>query len=121
MTCRPALAMIAACLIAVALPRPAAATNTLCNFDGGGYALEFIGYERIQMIQVNAPRGKVIGRYTVVDFDYAARRIHVVHARSADVDSLPSFTLQGSGDAVVMRTGKKAVKGVLRCQWQADA
>ena len=106
-------------------PCHAAATNTLCDFNGtdqsGRYSFEFIGPGEIEMIQVNEPRSMRLARYVVNDFSYRERRIDIVHAGSDKQGFLPAFTLKGAGEHVLLSIAGRRIVGELTCQWQHDA
>ena len=106
-------------LLAVA-SAPASATVTLCFFSPygpGGHRLEFTGHDELQTIESHdqAPRTLDWKAYKVLEFDWKARKVHLVYRNPGNPRLLPSFTLKGTGRNTWMRIGERRVKGDFHC------
>jgi hypothetical protein len=110
-------------LLFAAVAASASATSTICTYDPGGragYALEFIGYGGIAMIQVNLPKGPRSlpgGSYKVLGFDERTRKIDLVYRNPGDPSLPPSFRLEGVGRNVLMSIGGNQLVGELNCDY----
>jgi hypothetical protein len=96
----------------------------MCRFEGANgslsYELEFIGYGEVAVIQYSAargPRSLPAGSYEVLEFDERSRKIHLVFRNPGDPTLLPSFTLKGEGNQVLMSIDGKKISGELRCDF----
>jgi len=121
---RPTLCLTACLLI----PASASATNTLCDFQATDasryYSIEILGPLEPTMIQVNHPaseRQRRLGPYVFRDFSLDDVRIHLVHTGLDTPDAMPSFTLKGRKDHVVMTIEGRRIVGEMKCQWEWDA
>ncbi len=109
--------------VLVAATPSAFASHMMCTFHSAGdpeYALEFLGYERVQQILFDLPgqggagslRG---GAYELLQFDEQTRSIHLLYTTPGDSTLPPSFTLKGSGKDVRLSIGGKALAGEFNC------
>jgi hypothetical protein len=117
------------CLAALLLaPSSGLATNTLCDFHATDasryYSIEILGPLEPTMIQVNHPaseRQRRLGPYVFRDFSLDDVRIDLVHTGLDAPDAMPSFTLKGRKDHVVMTIEGRRIVGKMKCQWELDA
>lgn len=109
-------------------PGSALATNTLCDFHASDasryYSIEILGSLEPTMIQVNHPaseRQRRLGPYVFRDFNLDDVRIDLVHTGLDAPDAMPSFTLKGRKDHVVLTIEGRRIVGTMKCQWEWDA
>ena len=106
-------------LLLIALSGSASATSTMCSFEAASgdlwYALQFIGYGEVAMIQVDAPEGLRMQGYKVLEFDQRASKIHLVYVSPGGDGAMPSFTLKGAGKDVRMTVAGQEITGELDC------
>lgn len=55
------------------------------------------------------------------DFSLDDVRIDLVHTGLEAPDAMPSFTLKGRKDQVVMTIEGRRIVGTMKCQWELDA
>lgn len=95
----------------------------MCEFSAAAederYDFELLGgSSEISMIQINSPRGLVLGEYEVRDYNYFESRINLIHTNRSEPGLLPSFSLRGSKDNVTLRIEGKEIVGTLTCMWE---
>ena len=109
-------------LVAAAIP--AAATSTMCVFEGSSdsssYNIEFIGYGKVSVIQMNLPAGPrnlPEGSYKVMQFDQRGGKIELEYRNPGDPSLPPSFALKGRRNDVRMTIGNERIMGTLSCDF----